>query len=178
MTPSPFLPPKSPIVDTNLIFDFLVWRFFEQIEGAGESSTPAKPFVFQHLPDSRTREAFLWYVSSAKPIETSPHVIAEIHGLALRSKAHLNPPRLGIFWKFAQEELGQLKLEERFVPLDEMDTGNLQTVGPTDTSLLQLAKQSGRALLTGDEELRGRCSMQNIKVLTCWDVLARWQESA
>lgn len=179
MTPSPFLPPKSPIVDTNLLFEFLVWRFFEQIKGAGESSTPGKRFVFQHLPDSRTREAFLWYVSSVEPIETSPHVIAEIHGLARsRARDYLKPPRLGTFWKFVKEELAQLRLEERFVPLEEMDTGHLQSVGPTDTSLLQRAAQSGRTLLTEDGELRGRCVAQGIKVLTCSEVLAHWQESA
>lgn len=180
MAAFPFVLPKSPIIDTNLLFDFLVWRFFEQIEEPEEGSTPVKPSAFQYLADSRTREAFLWYLSWAKPIETSPHVIAEIHGLARsRAKEHLKPPRLGIFWKFAQEELAQMRLEERFVRLDEMDTGHLQTVGPTDTSLLQRAKQSGRTLLTGERgELRGRCVAQGIKVLTCSEVLAHWQESA
>lgn len=98
--------------------------------------------------------------------------------MALRSKAQLSPPRLGAFWKFAKEELAELKLEERFDRLDEMDTGHLQAVGPTDTSLLQRAQHSGRTLLTGDRELRGRCIEQGIKVLTCAKVLAYWQESA
>jgi rRNA-processing protein FCF1 len=178
MAAFPFKLPKTPIIDTNLLFEFLVWRFFEEIKEAHQISPPDKPFGFQYLPDSDTKEAFVWYFSFAKPIETSPHVIAEIHGLALRSKAQLYPPRLGAFWKFAKEELAELKLEERFVHLGEMHSGHLQAVGPTDTSLLQRAQQSGCTLLTGDRKLRGRCIEQGIKVLTCAEVLAYWQESA
>jgi rRNA-processing protein FCF1 len=173
----PFNIPKGPIIDTNVLFEFLVWRFFQEIPEGDGATAPANPFSFQYLRDSDTKKAFLWYFSLAKPIETSPHVIAEIHSLALRSKAHLAPPRLDAFWSFAQEELAQLKMEEHFVPLAEMDPSHLHMVGPTDTSLLQRAQQSGRTLLTEDGELRGRCSKQGIKVLGCWEVLARWQES-
>jgi len=166
--------PRSSIIDTNLLFEFLVWRFFEEI-GEGE----AEPYSFEYLSTEISRTAFRWYIKLAKPIETSPHVIAEIHGLARsRAKKYLRPPRLEAFWKFAQEELAQLRMEEHFVRLGEMDTSNLQVVGPTDTSLLQRAQQSGRTLLTGETELWGRCTKRGIKVLNCSEVLARWQELA
>jgi len=168
---------KTPIIDTNLLFEFLVWRFFEEIPEDEAVSASTRPFSFQYLSSDELRVAFQWYVSRAKPIETSPHVIAEIHGLALGSKAHLRAPRLAAFWSFAKEELAQLGMEEHFVRVAEMDTNHVQVVGPTDTSLLQRAQQSGRTLLTGDRELRGRCIEHRVKVIDCWDVLACWQES-
>lgn len=163
-------PQKNPIIDTTLLFEFLLWRFYEEVSGGEKPGSPPA-YSYQYLPDWRTRHAFLWYISKAKPIETSPHVIAEIHGLAKR--ARMVQPRLGIFWKFAQGELAQLRLEERFVPLEEMGANDLQYFGPADTSLLQRARTSGKALLTGEREI-GKA--KDVRILTSWDLLALWEK--
>lgn len=161
---------KNPIIDSTLLFEFLLWRFYEEISADGEKPAVRPAYSYQYLPDALTRRAFLWYVSKAKPIETSPHVVAEIHGLA-KSRVGMVQPRLGIFWKFAQGELAELRLEERFVPLNEMPVNDLQFFGPADTSLLQRARTSGKTLLTGEGEI-GKA--KDVRVLTSWDVLGLW----
>jgi hypothetical protein len=64
-------------------------------------------------------QALYWYLDKAKPIHTSPHVIAEIHGL-LQARADWHGPRLSAFWRFAQGELTRLMLDEHLIKLVKM----------------------------------------------------------
>lgn len=156
------------MVDANLLLDYLAWRF---------SAQAIRPFPepnLQHLSDPNLKEAFSWYLELAKPILTSPHVIAEIQGLA-KSRLDWHGKRLEYFWRFAQQELTRLLLQEQLVRNVEMDGDDLSTFGPTDTSLLALAANSHRLLLTDEPELRSRCAGAQIKSWGIYDVLAEWQ---
>ncbi len=96
------------MVDANLLLDYLAWRF---------SAQAIRPFPepnLQHLSDPNLKEAFSWYLELAKPILTSPHVIAEIQGLA-KSRLDWHGKRLEYFWRFAQQELTRLRLQEQLV---------------------------------------------------------------
>jgi hypothetical protein len=118
----------------------------------------------------------LWYLPLAKPITSSPEVIAEIHGLAIRHRPRL--PLQG-FWEFAQNELSQLGLDEVLVKLADMKTPLLSSLGPTDTSLLQIAQlptSFRRLVFTEDAKLRDQCQEKEIEVLTVSEVLSLWQQ--
>lgn len=161
--------PKHPLIDTTVLFDFLLWRF------CVDSKTPFPECISDNFSKESVRRALHWYLDSAKPIHTSPHVIAEIHGL-VQARADWHGSRLSAFWRFAQEELARLSLDEHLVKLVEMNREYLGTFGPTDDSILELATQTGRAVVTEDHPLRGRLTQEQIRALDCHEILALWQE--
>jgi hypothetical protein len=142
--------PKSPLVDANLLFDYLAWWFSAQ----ADPPTPEPSLQRPSAPD--LQEAFRWYLDRAKPIQTSPHVIAEIQGLA-KSRLARYGERLASFWRFAQHELARLCLQEQLIKIVEMDADDLPSFGPTDTSLLALAARPGSLMLTDEGDLRDGC---------------------
>jgi hypothetical protein len=160
--------PRSPLVDANLLFDYLVWQFCVQAD------PPIEVPNLQKLSTPDLKEAFRWYLDLAKPIQTSPHVVAEIHGLA-KSRLEWYGERLASFWRFAQRELARLRLQEDIIRILEMDPDDLPSFGPIDTSLLALAARSDSLVLTDEGKLRGRCDEKQISVWGSYDVLAEWQ---
>jgi hypothetical protein len=161
--------PKSPLVDANLLFDYLVRRFCVRAD------PPIKVPNLRKLSTPDLKEAFRWYLDLAKPIQTSPHVIAEIQGLA-KSRLHWYGERLASFWTFAQQELTRLRLQEDLIRIVEMDTDDLPSLGPTDTSLLALAARSESLVLTDEGGLRGRCDEKQIRVWGSSEILSEWQD--
>ncbi len=161
--------PKSPVIDTNVLFDFLVWRFSVSF------SLPEIASELRHLRTADQRDAVAWYLSWAKPIITSPEVIAELHGRVTRDKK-LRQPRLGSFWTFAQQELRQLELDEELMKLLEMQPATLAHFGPTDTGVLGIAARDRRPVLTEDGKLRSRCLEEQIKVVSVDEILAFRQD--
>jgi rRNA-processing protein FCF1 len=161
--------PKNPLVDTNVLFEFLVWRFCLDAE------IPIPGNASRYLSTDDLKGALHWYFDKAKPIQTSPHVIAEIHGL-VQSRAGWRGPRLSAFWRFAQEELARLRLEEDLVKVVKMDGPSLQSFGSADTSILELAARTRGVVVTEEGDLSGRLMRQEIKVLSCYGILALWQE--
>jgi rRNA-processing protein FCF1 len=160
--------PGKPLLDTNVLFGFLLWQF------STKTQTEVDRSALGPLRPEPLREPMRWYFDVAKPLQTCPHVIAEIHGLA-RSRAGLHGPVLQSFWSFAQVELSRLGLREELVKVTEMEGETLRLFGPTDTALLALAAKPGGLVLTDDHELMGRCAKQEIPVLRCSDVLDMWQ---
>jgi len=160
--------PRNPLVDANLLLDYLAWRFSAQATRAFPEPN------LQHLSTPNLKDAFSWYLEFAKPIRTSPHVIAEIHGLA-KSRLGWYDARLESFWRFAQQELARLLLQEQLVRVVEMDTDDLPSFGPTDTSLLSMASGSDSLLLTDERELRGRRDRAQIRTWGIYEILAEWQ---
>jgi hypothetical protein len=160
--------PKSPLVDANLLFDYLVWQFCVQAD------PPIEVPNLQKLSTPDLKEAFRWYLDLAKPIQTSPHVIAEIQGLA-KSRLRWYGKTLAPFWRFAQQELVRLGLQEDLIRVVEMDRDDLPSFGPTDTSLLTLAARPDSLMLTDDGALRGRCDEKQIRVWGSSEILAEWQ---
>jgi len=170
MAPLPSELPPGPVVDTNILFDFLLWRF----------STDAGIRLPECLDDTAvaedSRRALHWYLEGAKPVHTSPHVIAEIHGL-IKARAKWQEPRLSEFWLYAQTELARLRLAEHLIELVNMNSDDLARFGPTDDSILELSARTGRAVITDDGALRGRLTRGQIPVLSRWEIVAHWQRS-
>ena len=161
--------PKSPIVDTNILFDFLVWRFHTKTQ------TDIHPSLLHHL-SSKPMEALEWYLNAAKPVQTAFHVIAELHGLTKKKPDWTGPTRES-FWRFARTELSGMDLGEHPVTIVEMDLEDLAQLGPTDASILILAIRLEAVVLTEDGGLRERCSGKEIRVLNYDTVLELWKQS-
>lgn len=161
---------KKPLVDAGLLFPFLVWRFSE-FASISVGASELAPITSEH-----SRAAFLWYLDLAKPIGTSPHVIAEIHGL-VKSRLKWKGNRLESFWKYAQKELSRLGLQEELVKVTEMEPKALGGFGPTDAAILALAKMWNAIVLTADRRLRSECAGQEISVLSYSEVLDKWLEN-
>jgi rRNA-processing protein FCF1 len=161
--------PRNPVIDTNVLFDFLLWRF------CVETQTEFPGCISDSAAEKDTMRALHWYLDQAKPILTSPHVIAEIHGL-VRARARWRGARISAFWLFAQEELRRLSLDERLIKLVNMPSKDLAAFGPTDDSILELAVQTHGTAVTGDHHLIGRLRKEQIRVLERHEILALWQE--
>jgi len=160
--------PINPVIDSNVLFDFLLWRY------CVKTRTPFPGCLSDTSAENDTMRALDWYLDKAKPIHTSPHVIAEIDGL-LQARADWHGPRLSAFWRFAQEELTRLILDEHLIKLVKMHPQELAEFGPTDDSILELAAQTGGAVVTGEGDLRGRLTKDQIRVLDRYQILAVWQ---
>src|SRR5208283_1655314 len=133
--------PRKPLVDTNVLFDFLLWRF------CTDTKTSMPACLSDHFSGESSRKALRWFLDEAKPIYTSPHVIAEIHGL-LRSRAGWRGPRLAAFWRFAKDELARLLLREDLIRVSEMNREDLGAFGPVDSSILEMATRIGGVVIT------------------------------
>ena len=160
--------PRGPVVDTNILFDFLVWRFCTDI------GIPVPDCVDVTFAAENSRLALRWYLEGAKPVHTSPHVLAEIHGL-IKARAKWKEPGISEFWQYAQAELIRLQLAEHLIAIVNMNREDLGEFGPTDDSILELAAKTGRPVITEDGSLRGRLTREQIRVLSRWDILAHWQ---
>jgi rRNA-processing protein FCF1 len=173
MPPTPTLLPKSPIVDTNILFDFLVWRFHT------ETQSGIHPSLLDHL-SSKPLEELKWYLDAAKPIQTAFHVIAELHGLTKKKtqkKPEWTSSTRESYWRFVREELSQIELREHPVTIMEMDTEELAQLGPTDASILVLAIRLNAVVLTEDGPLKDRCTEREIRVLNYDGVSRLWMQS-
>jgi rRNA-processing protein FCF1 len=161
--------PINPVIDSNVLLDFLAWRFCD------ETDTPFP----KRLPDNAaaidSMRALHWYLNEAKPIHTSPHVIAEIHGL-VQARFAWRGSRLRAFWRFAQDELTPLMLDEHLIKLVKMHPQDLAKFGPIDDSILEVAVQMGRVVVTDEGDLRGRLEGDQIRVLDRYEILALWQD--
>jgi predicted nucleic acid-binding protein len=166
--------PKNPIIDTNILFDFLVWRFHNKTQ------TDIHPSLHAHL-STKPLEAFEWYLDAAKPVHTTFHVIAEIQGL-MKKRTQKNPEWTNAtrdsFWRFTREELSLVELREHPVTLAEMDPEVLAQLGPTDASILVLAIRLDAIVLTEDGGLRKCCSAKGVRDYNYQRVLELWEQSA
>ncbi len=170
MPPAPHSLPKGPIIDTNILFDFLVWRY---LHTATQTDIPAS--LFNEL-SSKPLQQLTWYLDAAKPIRTSFHVIAEIHGVSKIRTGWTGRTRAS-FWRFASKELFGIELGEHPVKIAEMDLEDLALLGPADASILILGTRLEAAVLTEDQRLRNRCVRRQVKVLNYSGVFELWKQS-
>lgn len=159
---------RNPIVNTDVLFDFLLWQFSVSFK------MPTLSSKLRYLTNDFYRESVRWYFTFAKSIITCPEVIAEIHRHA---EGILRGHKLGDFWRFAKEQLAELGLSEKLVELVQMDGDILSSFGPTDTALLHIARLSpNQPVFTEDGKLAGECRKKEVGVLRIADVQSIWQQ--
>ena len=168
MPPTPSSLLKSPVIDTSMLFDFLVWRFF------ADRQVPI-PKSLLELVSSRPLKELGWCLDAAKPIQTSSQVIAEVYFLA-KKRWKFPDGIIDPFWRLARQEFEQIELVERFIPLNEMDYGDFIKYGPTDASILTLGARQDAAVLVNDNDLRGACIEREIHFLDYNKILSLWQQ--
>lgn len=168
MAPLPSELPHGPVVDTNIFFDFLLWRF------CTDRAIRLPTCLEDTFAAESSRRALQWYLERATPLHTSPHVIAEIHGL-IKARAKWREPRIAEFWLYAQAELDRLRVVEHLIQLVSMNRDDLVRFGPTDDSILEIAVRTDSAVITDDLALRERLTLEQIPGLTRWEILAHWQ---
>jgi rRNA-processing protein FCF1 len=161
--------PKSPIADTNILFDFLLWRFHT------ETQTGIPEWLRDHLYSKPLRE-LTSYLGGAGPVQTSSQVVSEIYWLA-KTRAGFRDRTLDSFWRLARLEFDQLELTEHLVKMPEMEFDDFVKYGPADASILVLAKRLDVVVLTQDGPLKDRCIEQEIRVLNYDRVLELWKQS-
>lgn len=61
--------PINPVIDSNVLLDFLLWRF------CVKTRTPSPGCLSDTAAENDTMRALDWYLDQAKPIHTSPHVM-------------------------------------------------------------------------------------------------------
>jgi len=112
-----------------------------------------------------SRPIFPQLFDALQTILTTSNVIGEIQGLQTL-KGHYQRE----FWLGGIRLLRQKRLDEKLLPIldmesDDTNRGLIQVLGPTDTGLLQLAKNERCYLLTDDYDLRSQARQENIN---CW----------
>ena len=152
------------MVDTGPLFDFLLWKY--SVRFKQEDKFIPK---LQCLNTSDLIVSMEWFLEKAKPILTSPGVIAEVHRHA---QGHLKGASLGDFWKIAQEILQALGLQEQLCQFSELDEEELTKFYPVDTSLIEITRRENRVLLTSDMKLEGYCRTNRISVLSTGELPA------
>lgn len=149
------------VVDTSTLFNALVLTLVEK------SAEPHRKVILEasalstYLANSASRQkAFLQFFRSIPTILTTPHVIAEVNGLL--KKGQVKGARHRAFWTHAMEFMNAKALDERHSLrlLDMFIDGALKErvceIGPVDTTLIDLARNEGCALLTDDQTLGWR----------------------
>ncbi len=159
---------KSLVIDTSILFDFLIWRF------SADTGVRIPDWLLKHLSSCPLKELG-WYLGAARPIHTSSQVVAEIQGLA-KSRAQLRDQRLESFWTLARQEFAQIQLVDHLVTMTEMDYQDFVRYGPTDASILRLAIRLEAAVLASDGPLRDRCVERETQVLNYDKVLELWKQ--
>ncbi|MBI1762245.1 MAG: hypothetical protein HYR56_12505 [Acidobacteria bacterium] len=171
------LPIQKAVIDTGPLFTVLVLNFVQRtqypaqkrqnlLRGAG---------LDWYLLESPTRqENYLRLFASIPVMLTTSHVIGELQGQQKRIKSHdqsLYGADLRNFWLCSMELLQQKNLNERLLRLLDLYAQNsLQQavceIGPTDTALIELARQENCVLLTDDDRtLAPLARANNVKYL-------------
>jgi rRNA-processing protein FCF1 len=163
------------VVDTGALLTALVLNFVRMIQVPGHKQQEIlNKAIAPYLRQSQSlRDAYLSRFSrDIRPLRTTPHVIAEIHGLAkAKSKLNLHSQDLSSFWRYSIDFLLANRLDEVLVRLIELrDLSEvICEIGPIDTAIIQLAHKEGAVLLTTDTRLLGRAREQGVDVLSDYD---------
>lgn len=168
-------PNRKVVVDTGALLTALVLNFVRMIQAPRHKqeeilNKAIAPYLRQN---PGLRNAYLARFSrEIRPLRTTPHVIAEIHGLAkAKSRLNLHSQDLSSFWRHSIDFLLANNLDEALVRLiDLKDLSELVCeIGPSDTAIIHLAHIEGALLLTTDGRLLGRARAQGVVVMSDYE---------
>jgi rRNA-processing protein FCF1 len=161
------------VVDTGALLTALVLNFVRMIQVPKQQQQEILDkgiaLYLRHTP--RLQSAYLARFSGVvRPIRTTPHVIAEIHGLA-KSRFGLHSQHLSSFWRHSITFLLTNGLDESLVRLVDLRDFNevVCELGPIDSSIIHLAHMDGGVLLTTDTRLGGRARDRGVSVMSDYE---------
>lgn len=163
MSSTPRASTRKVVMDTGPLLSALVLDYVRNSPPQRRDSILANSRVASYLSHDETlQKRFLHFFDNLQAILTTSNVIGELQGLqTLRAQYQRE------FWLGGARLLRQKHLDEKLLCLLDMDSDNanrelIQIVGPTDTGLLQLAKNEGCRLLTDDTILRSHARQEGV----------------
>lgn len=153
-------PIAKAVVDTSPLFTALTLELVQRSPQTRRRSILEKSSLPVYLAESASQqEAFRQLFASIRTILTTSHVVAELQGLLRREHQRE-------FWSYGMDLLKTRGFHEGLLlPLLDMHRVDVLreavcATGPTDTGLIELARNEGCALLTDDERTLARRAWQ------------------
>jgi hypothetical protein len=152
--PNTTVHPRVAVIDASPLLTMLGLRFIETARGARPNFdriiTGAARVYLKDRHDQQKR--FQLYLDTIPLLLTTSHVVGELQGLTQEMK--LREEERKRFWSLSIEYLRQRGFQEELLSLLEMEHRNVGQwvgiIGPTDTGLIELARDRGCVLLTDD----------------------------
>jgi len=144
------------ILDTGPIRELVTYRAVNEL-GFNRMRGELKHFI-----DQRSYGNFSSFLSSFQRRATSASVVAELNHW-IRNTEVTGQRDL---WQLTFEEFRNSGLDERLIKLLDMDLDHVNRFGPTDVSLMEIARQNNARIplvLTLDSRLFGECWGQQIE---------------
>lgn len=150
------------VIDTEPLLSVLVINYVRQSSQQKQNSILGLSRISRYLAnDAYKQEALFQLFDNIPVILTTSHVIAEIQGLQTLPDEYKEG-----FWLYSMDYLSRKNLDEKppVVILDMNKTdklrGMVSRIGPTDTGLIELARQEDCTLLTEDKRTLARSAWE------------------
>ena len=144
------------ILDTGPIWELVLYSAVKQLGFAnleGDLTYFVRPEVYQNCGD---------FLSTFAGKTTSASVVVELYGRIQRTQPKKGHPDL---WELVYEEFRRMSMDEDIVKLLDMELDLVAKFGPTDVSLLEIARRNmtqAPVILTVDREFHARCKKEEV----------------
>lgn len=144
------------ILDTGPIWELVLYGAVKQLGFAnlkGDLRYFLRPEAYQNCGD---------FLSTFAGKTTSASVVVELNGWIQRTRPKRGHPGL---WELVYEEFRKMGMEEDVVKLLDMELDLVAKFGPTDVSLLEIARRNltqRPVILTVDGALHAKCKKEQI----------------
>ena len=161
---------KTIIVDTGALMTALLLNFVRMMKASREKQQKIVNEVVANYFHNSTRlqsDYLSRFSKEIRPLRTTAHVIAEIHGRA-RSRLALHGEDLCSFWRHSFDFMLGKDLDESLVKLIDLRESNkvVCEIGVIDAAIIHLTHKEGGVLLSTDHHLMGRAQEQGVAVIS------------
>lgn len=122
------------VLDTGPLLEFLIRRYEREFNRSWPDRT-VQFFALGHPADVKTFAQFL--LANRGLVKTTAGVVAELHRRVQAAGQQVVGPG---FWDLATREFGQLRIEERALPLRLLSPPIVAELGPVDAGVLEVAR--------------------------------------
>ena len=169
---------RKAVVDTGPLLSALVLDYVRASPPTRHDSILSQSRISDYLLESKAHQiAFLQLFDAIRIVLTTSNVVGEVQGLqSLRDQYQRE------FWLGGMRLLRRKNLDERLIRLLDLESDDrlrqaISVIGPTDTGLVELARQEQCVLLTDDRELRWRARAQGVESELVKDLVSRRKSS-
>jgi hypothetical protein len=144
------------ILDTGPIWELVLYDAVKQLGFASlkrDLQYFVRPEAYENCGD---------FLSTFAGRITSASVVVELYGRIQRTRPKMGHPPL---WELVYEEFRNMRMKEEVVKLLDLDVNLVAKYGPTDASLLEIARRNRAqepVILTVDGDFHARCKKEQI----------------
>lgn len=144
------------VVDTGPLYEFLILKF------ADKTRRPHLKNYLKYVKDESKQDRLIQCFSQVKSLWTTPGVISEINAHIRYSKRgpKLKPYELETFWDHTILYFRLKNVSEEIIRLLEQPQSLVEQHGPTDISILELARRQSGTVFTTEGPLYSVCTAQ------------------